>query len=458
MYKLIFFLSSFPFFLFIGAEAAESAKPNIVVIFADDLGYGDLGCYGAKYQTPALDQMAAEGFRSTDMISAANVCTPSRAALLTGRYPSRAGLPTYRIRGKKGNYGLHPDEITIAELLKTGGYRSLAVGKWHIGFLMEGAHPMDQGFDAYFGLPYNYSTRHDPWNMAIFRDREMIEAKVKFQGITDRYNEEVVKFIAEQSKDQPFFIYMAHQIAHTPIAPSKSFLGTSKEGKYADFVTELDHSVELVLQALRDNGMDDHTLVVFLADNGHHGKQGSGGALAGSKYTTMEGGHRVAGIFRWPGTIPAGQVSDVTLSSMDLLPLFCDLADVEVPTDRTIDGQNIRDVLLGQSDESPHQFLYYYNGFNLQAVRKGKWKLHLPRTAADQPYWGAVSVKRSFVTLDQPFLVNLDNDIGEQHNVAADNPEVVDTFLKEAERIRAELGDVGQIGSDQRALWRPVRK
>jgi arylsulfatase A-like enzyme len=161
MRKLTFSLSLFLIFGLIGAEAAELAKPNIVVIFADDLGYGDLGCYGAKYPTPALDQMAAEGFRSTDMISAANVCTPSRAALLTGRYPSRAGLPTYRIRGKTGHYGLHPDEITIAELLKTAGYRSLAVGKWHIGFLMEGAHPMDQGFDGYFGLPYNYSTRHD---------------------------------------------------------------------------------------------------------------------------------------------------------------------------------------------------------------------------------------------------------------------------------------------------------
>ncbi|MEN8734024.1 MAG: sulfatase [Lentimonas sp.] len=455
MRKLTFLLSSFLIFGFIGAEAAESNKPNIVVIFADDLGYGDLGCYGANYPTPALDQMAAEGFRSTDLISAANVCTPSRAALLTGRYPSRAGLPTYRIRGKEGHYGLHPDEITIAELLKTAGYRSLAVGKWHIGFLMEGAHPMDQGFDAYYGLPYNYSTRHGSWNKAIFRDREMSEENVKFPGITDRYNEEVVKFIEKQSKDEPFFIYMAHQIAHTPVVPSKAFKGKSKEGKYADFVTELDHSVGLVFQALRDNGLDENTLVVFLADNGHHGKVGSGGPLAGSKYNTMEGGHRVAGIFRWPGTISAGQVSDVTLSSMDLLPLFCDLADVELPTDRIIDGKNIRDVLLGQSDKSPHEFLYYYNGMNLQAVRNGKWKLHLPRTARDQPYWGGVSVKRNFATLDQPFLVNLDNDIGETVNVAADNPEVVATLLKEAERIRAELGDVGQTGSDQRALWRP---
>ncbi|MGD7651875.1 MAG: sulfatase family protein [Verrucomicrobiales bacterium] len=432
---------------------AEPAKPNLIVILADDLGYGDLGCYGAKYPTPALDQMAAEGFRSTDLISAANVCTPARAALLTGRYPGRAGLPTYRSPDKQDHYGLHPDEVTIAELLKPAGYRSLAVGKWHLGFRMEGAHPMDQGFDGYFGLPYNYSTKHDPWNQALFRDREMIAKKVKFPHITPRYNEEVVKFIENQSADQPFFIYMAHQIAHSPIAPGKAFLGKSKHGKYADFVTELDDSVGQVLQALRDNGLDENTLVVFLADNGP-AKAGSAGLLAGSKYTTMEGGHRVAGIFRWPGRIPAGRVSDVTLSSMDLLPLFCDLAGVALPGDRTIDGKNIRDVVLGQDAESPHDFLYYYNGLNLQAVRQGKWKLHLPRTKADQPYWGQVSRNRSFVELDQPFLVNLERDIGETKNVASNYPEVVATLLKEADRIRAELGDASQAGTDRRPYWR----
>jgi arylsulfatase A-like enzyme len=446
-------LVSFFLTLLLSASLLQAAdRPNIVLIFADDLGFGDLGCYGAKYPTPALDQMAAEGFRSTDMISAANVCTPSRAALLTGRYPSRAGLPTYRSPDKKTDYGLHPDEITIAELLKTAGYRSMAVGKWHIGFEMEGAHPMDVGFDTYFGLPYNYSTKHDPWNMALFRDRNMIEENVKFPAVTSRYNEEVVKFIEEQSKDQPFFIYMAHQIAHSPVAPSKPFIGSSKKGKYGDFVTELDHSVGKVLQALRENDLEKNTLVVFLADNGQ-AKSGSAGPLSGSKYTTMEGGHRVPAIFRWTGEIPVGQVSDTTLSSMDLLPLFCDLAGVELPTDRTIDGKNILNVLLGKTDESPHEFLYYYNGLNLQAVRKGKWKLHLPRTAKDQPYWGS-GKKGSFVTLDQPFLINLESDVGEKHNVAANNPEVVGTLLKEAERIRAELGDSNQAGSDRRSYWR----
>ena len=453
-----FILPRYIFTVFLVSFSSASSliaadKPNIVVIFADDLGYGDLGCYGAKYQTPALDQMAAEGFRSTDMISAANVCTPSRAALLTGRYPSRVGLPTYRNPSKTESYGLNPDEITIAELLKTAGYRTLAVGKWHLGFEMKGAHPMDAGFDGYFGLPFNYSAKHDPWNMAIFRDREMIEENVKFPAITKRYNKEVVKFIEEQSDEQPFFIYMAHQIAHSPIAPSKPFIGSSKKGKYADFVTELDHSVGEVLKALRENDLEKNTLVVFLADNGP-AKTGSAGTLSGGKYTTMEGGHRVAGIFRWAGTVPSGQTSDTILSSMDLLPLFCDLAGAELPKDRIIDGKNIRDIIMGESTDSPHEFLYYYNGLNLQAVRKGKWKLHFPRTEKDQPYWGKTKRKGSFATLDEPFLVNLESDAGEKKNVASEYPEVVQALTKEADRIRAELGDTGVEGSDRRPYWR----
>ncbi len=439
-----------------GAAFANTQPPNIVLIFADDLGYGDLGCYGANYKTPALDQMAAEGFRSTDMIVPANVCSPSRTALLTGRYPMRNGLPAYRTPDKSWDYALHPDEITIAELLKPAGYRSLAVGKWHIGFEREGAHPLDAGFDAYFGLPYNYSKKHDKWNQALFRNRDYETENVAFPAITTRYNEEVVKFIEQQNGEHPFFVYVAHQIAHTPIAPSKPFVGSSKKGRYADFVTELDHSVGIVLQALRDNSFDENTLVVFLAENGHTGVQGSGGPLSGGKYTTMEGGHRVPAIFRWKGKIPVGQLSDTTISSMDLLPLFCDLAGVNVPSDRKIDGANILDILLGESTESPHDFLYYYNGTNLQAVRKGKWKLHLPRTASEQPYWGKGGKSRRFYELDEPFLVNLELDLAEKQNVAANNPEIVATLLQEADRIRIELGDVRKTGVDQRPSCPPA--
>lgn len=447
LYKLCLFIALIPVFL-----QAET-KPNIIVIFADDLGYGDLGCYGAKYKTPFLDQLAADGFRSTDCIVPANVCSPSRSALLTGRYPMRNGHPVYRNPQKTWTYGLHPDEITIAELLKTAGYRSLAVGKWHLGFEKKGSHPMDAGFDNYYGLAYNFSKKHDKWNKSIFRDREYEEVNVPFNTITAKYNKEVVKFIKERKRDKPFFIYMAHQIAHTPIQPSTAFKGTTKKGIYADFVSELDHSTGEVLKALREEGIEKNTLVVFLADNGHIGKHGSGGGLAGGKYTTMEGGHRVPGIFRWPGQIPAGQVSDTTISSMDLLPLFCDLAGVDVPKDRKIDGANIKDILFGKSKKSPHKFLYYYNGTNLQAVRLGKWKLHLPRTAKDQPFWGKAGKSRRFYELEKPFLINLESDIVEKKNVATSNPELVSELLKEAGRIRLELGDVTQRGKDQRPGW-----
>ncbi|MEP2777193.1 MAG: sulfatase [Luteolibacter sp.] len=458
MHKITYLISALIWTAISNAQAVESPKPNIIVILADDLGYGDLGCYGAEYSTPAIDKMAEEGFRSTDMIVAANVCSPSRSAILTGRYPMRNGHPFYRsdYTTKSGEfYGLHPDEITLAELLKPAGYRSFAVGKWHLGFDTEGSHPMDAGFDTYYGLPHNYGGKEHPTSNALVRDREILEEKIQFQKLTPGYNREVVKFIEEQPKDQPFFIYMSHQIAHSPILPSKPFLKKTKHGKYADFVTELDDSVGQVLQALRDNGLEENTLVIFLADNGPTGK-GSAGPLAGSKYTTMEGGHRVAGIFLWKGTIPAGQVSDVTLSSMDIFPLVADLAGVELPSDRKIDGANIRNVLMGESGDSPHEYLYYYNGLNLQAVRKGKWKLHLPRTLKDLPYWGKVGKGHRFITLDEPFLVDLEADIGEKHNVAANNPEVVATLLKEAEHIRAELGEVGQKGSDQRPGWPAV--
>ncbi len=208
-------------FLVLGSSVrGEEIPPNVVLIFADDLGYGDLGCYGAKYKTPALDQMAAEGFRSTDFIVPANVCSPSRGALLTGRYPMRNGLPVYRTADKSWNYGLRPEEITIAELLKQAGYRSLAVGKWHIGFEKDGAHPMDASFDAYCGLPYNYSKKRGPENMAIYRDRDVEEKNVAFESLTANYTREVVQFIEQQTAEQPFFIYLAHQIAHTPILPS----------------------------------------------------------------------------------------------------------------------------------------------------------------------------------------------------------------------------------------------
>ncbi len=433
----------------------RTGRPNFVVIFADDLGYGDISCYRPNAaKTPNIDALAAEGFRSTDFFVPANVCSPSRAALLTGRYPMRCGMPVARNHAvaKYKNYGLAAEEITIPELLKSAGYRSLMVGKWHMGVYVKGSHPIDAGFDEHLGIPSNFARQRGPNHNTLYRGKQVEARNVPFQELTRRYTDEAVAFI-ERQKDEPFFIYVSHHIPHTPILPSNDFLGSSGMGKYGDVIKELDHSTGRIMKAIRDAGLDDNTLVVFTSDNGPT-RTGSTGGLNGGKYCTMEGGHRVPGIFRWPGTIPPKQVSNVTLTSMDLLPLFCELAGVKPPSDRKIDGKDVLPVLLGKQTATPHKLLYYYNGTNLQAVREGDWKLHLPRTANDQPFWSkdARHKWKGFVTLDELRLFNLKNDRGETRNVADRHPEVVARLLKQAEAIRAELGDVRVKGSDQRVI------
>ncbi|WPJ97012.1 sulfatase [Coraliomargarita algicola] len=406
----------------------SGSKPNIIVLFADDLGYGDLTCYGGKkVKSPNIDRLAEEGMRFTDFLIPANVCGPSRASLLTGRYPMRNGNPVFQ--------GLDPKEITFPELLKEAGYTTSLIGKWHLGAHLDGAHPLDAGFDESLMMEKKVLTRG--------RD-EVIMDPTDFSQLTQIYTKEAIKFI-EREKDGPFMLYLAHHIPHLPLAPHPRFKKQSKLGVYADCILELDDSTGRILQALKDNGIDDNTLVVFTSDNGAAAR-GSTGPLAGSKYITMEGGHRVPGIFRWPGRIPAGTVSDTMVGSMDFFPLFCELAGVALPTDRVIDGRNIADILTGHSTESPHAYFYYYNGRNLQCIRQGKWKLHLPRERSDMPFWGGRLMAKQ--VLKEPKLFNLDADIGETHNVAADYPEVLDALLKKADEVRAELGDVDVEGSD----------
>ncbi|TWU64686.1 Arylsulfatase [Crateriforma conspicua] len=428
--------------------------PNFVVIFADDLGFGDLSCYDSQgIETPNIDAIAQQGFRSTDFFVPANVCSPSRAALLTGRYPMRCGMPVARHESvsKYDRYGLANDEITIPELLKSAGYRTLMVGKWHLGMEVDGAHPLDAGFDEHLGIPSNYGKQRGPNYNTLYRGRQIEQRNVPCQELTKRYTDEVVRFI-QRRKKQPFFIYVSHHIVHSPLLPSAGFVGKSGKGKYGDFVQELDHSTGRIMAAIRDAGVDENTLVVFTSDNGPT-IAGSTGGLNGGKYCTLEGGHRVPGIFRWPGMIPAGQVSNATLTSMDLLPLFCGLAGVMPPEDRKIDGEDILPILLGQSTESPHKVLYYYNGTNLQAVREGDWKLHLPRTARDQPYWSKKKMKgRGFVTLNAHRLFNLRLDVGETQDVSSRYPDVVARLKQKADGIRAELGDVDVMGTDQRKI------
>jgi len=320
-----------------------------------------------------------------------------------------------------------------------------------LGMEVEGSHPIDAGFDGYLGIPSNYEPRRGPNYNTLYRGKSIEEKNVACEALTKRYTDEVVTFI-ERHESDPFFIYVSHHIVHNPLRPREGFVGTSDKGKYGDFIKELDHSTGRIMKALRDAGIDDNTLVVFTSDNGPTGA-GSTGGLNGGKYCTMEGGHRVPGIFRWPGVIPPGQVSDVTLTSMDLLPLFCGLAGVDLPSDRAIDGKNILPILRGEATATPHEFLYYYNGTNLQAVREGNWKLHLPRTARDQPFWSKrPSKKKGFVTLEEPRLFDLENDVGERRDVADRYPEVVARLQKQAETIRVELGDVRTTGTDQRPI------
>lgn len=438
-------------------------KPNIIILFADDLGYGDLSCYGAQdVNTPYIDKLASEGLRFTDFQVASSVCSPSRAALLTGRYPMRNGYPVAQHTGEKHkDYGLHPDEITIADLLSDEGYATLAIGKWHLGF-NKGHQPIDHGFQHFYGLQSNWHSS-DPDLVNLYSDREVIKTNVPFESLISDYTNKAIEFIKDNKK-KPFFLYLAYHSVHSPIKPSKKFIGTSKGSLYGDYVQELDYYVGQLTKVLSEKKLEENTVVIFLSDNGpaicHFG--GSAGPLNGGKYSTMEGGFRIPAIIKWKGKFATG-VNDTLLSSMDLFPTIASLAGAKIPDDRVIDGKNITKILKTGSGASPHKFLYYYNGANLQAVRKGKWKLHLPRTLEDQPFWSKKMMGKPFKgknlknisckgleVLDRPLLFNLDTDMGELTDVSDKHPDIVKELLQEADRVRLELGDVTIVGSDQR--------
>ncbi|MDP0492407.1 MAG: sulfatase [Verrucomicrobiota bacterium JB023] len=434
-------------FLSLGALVSAAERPNIILIFADDLGYGDLGCYGGEVRTPGLDRLAEDGYRSTDCLVAASVCGPSRAALMTGRYPMRCGHPISRhATPKYAQYGIDPEEVTMAEQLKKAGYATHLVGKWHLGLEVEGSHPLDAGFDSYYGISGNPGSGHP-----LMRDRAVADEKVPGDKIAGLYTEEAVKLIMED-RSQPFFLYLAHHIAHLPLVPSAEFRGRSGKDVYADFVLELDDSVARIRQAVEAKGLAEETLIVFLSDNGP-AYPGSAAPLSGGKYVTMEGGMRVPAIFHWPGRIPRGQVSDALITSMDLFPLFSALAKVPLPEGVTLDGRNIIELLEGRTQESPHRHFLYYNGLNLQAVRDERWKLHFPRSLDDQPYWAkraGANRKKIHLKLEEPLLFDLVADRGEKRNVYSRYPEVVSQLNKIAAKARLEIGDVDQTGSDQR--------
>jgi arylsulfatase A len=438
------------------APPARPAKdrPNVVIIFADDLGYGDLGCYGhPTMRTPRLDGMAREGMRFTSFYVAASVCTPSRAGLLTGRSPVRSGMASAqrRVLFPDSAGGLPSSEVTTAELLKSAGYVTACIGKWHLGHLPEFL-PTRQGFDSYFGIPYSndmdrvadaklgrdifWQPSSKYWNVPLMRDDKIIERPADQHTITKRYTEEAVKFI-RSSKDRPFFLYMAHTMPHVPLFVSKDFDGKSPRGLYGDVIEELDWSVGQVLDALKSEGIDGNTLVIFTSDNGPwlifglHG--GSAGLLREGKGSTWEGGVRVPCIMRWPGQIPAGSTTADIAATLDLLPTIAKLGGAKRPTDRVIDGHDLTP-LLTQKARSPRQSMFFYRGARLFAARSGAFKAHF----VTQPgYGGGKPVEH-----DPPLLYHLEHDPSERHDVGKEHPSVIAAIRRLAEEHQATIEPV----------------
>jgi arylsulfatase A-like enzyme len=417
------------------------------------MGYGDIGPFGSKLnRTPNLDRMAAEGVKLTSFY-AAPVCTPSRAQMMTGCYAKRVSMPN--VIFPSCPTGLSTQEKTVAALLKARGYATMCIGKWHLGDQPEFL-PTQHGFDHYLGLPYSNDMggpvrpakgkgkvgRRPPPPLPLVQDAQVIEAPADQSKLTARYTREAVKFITA-NKDRPFFLYFPHTAVHVPLHPGEAFAGKSANGAYGDWVEEVDWSVGRVLAALRDLKLERNTLVLFTSDNGPWLTQGKNGGVAGplrgGKGSTWEGGMREPTIAWWPDKIPAGTVCDAPASEIDVLPTLVRLAGGDVPTDRVIDGRDIWPLMAGQSQQSPHEALFYFNGNQLQAVRCGPWKL------AIAPQSEATAKKSPPIpaSLESPRLYNLDSDLGETTDVAAQHADVVKRLQGHVAKMDADLGVKG---------------
>jgi arylsulfatase A len=433
------------------ATAADSPRsPNVVIIFTDDQGYGDVGCYGAKgFTTPNLDRLAREGIRFTDFYVAQPVCSASRTALLTGCYPNRLGI--VGALGPKDRHGIHDAETTLGQLCKSRDYATAIFGKWHLGHHPQFL-PSRHGFDEYLGLPYsNDMWPHHPGAAANYPNLPLIEGTKTIAEnpdqtqLTTMYTDRAVNFIDAHTK-QPFLLYVAHNMPHVPLHVSDKFKGKSERGIYGDVIEEIDWSVGEILSALKRNALDENTLVMFTCDNGpwllYGDHAGTTGPLREGKATTFEGGVRVPFIARWPGKIPAGSTCHEPAMTIDLLPTIAHLIGAKLP-ERPIDGLDIWPLLSAQPDaKSPHEALYFYWLKRLDAVRSGKWKLHLPHdyTHPDPPGGDAKPGKLTTQKIDLA-LFDLEADIGETKNVAEENPDVVTRLLRYAEGARDDLGD-----------------
>jgi arylsulfatase len=454
------------------ADAADApGRPNIVLILADDQGYGDLGCYGANdLATPNIDRLAREGTRFTSFYVAQPVCTASRAALLTGCYPNRVSMAG--ALNHTSSVGIHPNETLLSELCKQQGYATAVYGKWHLGmhppFL-----PTRNGFDEFLGLPYSNDngplhpvTRGIP-PLPLYDNETVVERDPDQSQFTRRFTERAVRFI-EKYKDRPFFLYVPHVMPHVPIFATETFKGTSRRGLYGDVIQELDWSVGQIMAALKSHGLDEKTLVIYASDNGpflSYGEHaGSAGPLREGKLTTFEGGVRVPGIVRWPGRVPAGRVSDELVTTLDLFVMLAHVAGAKPPAAKR-DGQDLRPLLFGEPGAKGRETFWYYSGDELHAVRQGDWKLHLPHeylTVAAEPGRGGkpsnfgklqpASIQQSgirgiatrhgyrFERIGLA-LYNLRDDPGEKTDLAARHPEVVQRLQAVVEQARADLGD-----------------
>lgn len=443
----------------------ESRLPNIVVVFTDDQGYGDLGCYGATgFQTPNLDRMANEGMKFTNFYSAQPVCSASRAGLLTGCYPNRIGIsgalfPHHKI-------GINENELTIAEMLKEKGYATAIFGKWHLGH-HEQFLPLQHGFDEYVGVPYS----NDMWpigvdgvrskpgegrgnypDLPLVEGNETIELITTLEGqdkLTTLYTEKAVDFI-DRNKDKPFFLYVPHTMPHVPLGVSNKFRGKSDQGFYGDVMMEIDWSVGEIQKAIINNGLDESTIFIFTTDNGpwlNYGNHaGSSGGLREGKTTSWEGGQRVPCIVKWPGNIQSGVICNKLASSIDLLPTFAEIVGGQL-SENEIDGVSILDLWKGVEEANPRQDFYYFFGKNnLNAVRKGNWKLVFPHSyqsyEATVPGNDGYGGKRISIQVDSLELYNLMRDPGERYNVINMYPEIVEGLLTVSDQAKEELGDL----------------
>jgi arylsulfatase A-like enzyme len=438
---------------------ADADRPNFILIFTDDQGYADLGCFGGDHVvTPNIDKMAAEGVKLTDFYVAGSVCTPSRSALMTGCYPKRIGLAGgVFLAGDKR--GLNPAEITLAEVLKAVGYATGMFGKWHLGDQPEFL-PTRQGFDEFFGLPYSWDIHpfhpnnkkyHFP-PLPLLEGETVIEEEPDGDDLTQRITEKAVDFI-KRHKEEPFFLYIPHPAPHRPIHVSPEFMEevpaairavletetgvdyATRDKLYTYAIREIDGAVGQILDALKANGLDENTMVVFTSDNGP--SVGSAGPLSGKKGSSYEGGMRVPAVIRWPGRIPAGQTIDELTTAMDLLPTLAKLAGAEIPSDRVIDGKDIWSVLTANA-ASPSAAFFYYKGNRLAAVRSGSWKLHIG-TAKGNAKKGSASNRGMGSSSPITALYDLSADLGEQHNLLAEHPEVERRLRTLASAFEAEL-------------------